>query len=344
MEGFTIVFHRDFDGVLSATLLHHYLRSLDYCPIHLRAAEPNQMVDVPPHTLVVSVDLPAVPGTHLWIDHHRHSSAPDETTLQIVKPHYPSCAAVVHGLLPEQVVLPFEEAILWAGLIDTSAYMTHPRALWSTTPALQLARALDHPEEQSQFACLLVTLLSNEQGNLAKVAQHRCVKTRARRQLEALRDVAEELKKNSEVTEVDGISCCVSVHRGNHWHPLLPFSIHPDAAISISGVECQGYCRVHLTRNPMHTGVNTPDLGRIMAAVGGGGHFNAAAVTLPASTALEPIMETVLSALRGAQKNATGGQHEAAADRHADTQRKIPAGRRGTRGPLPTRRQPPCGL
>lgn len=288
--GFTVLHHDDLDGVVSAALLAHHLRSyhnpvtrfipVDYGHDDLQwDSNFPKGVDEP----FAVVDFLFHGGASWWFDHHP-TAFPSKAHEQMFnegsyehrwywQPHVPSCAQVLANCLPN-LSERFAPLIAGATLVDQAGYRSVMDYFEPTDPAVSIS--LGYP--------LLTTGQKSEL--VYQLLQGLPV---ARQFMADACDLAEQrnagnLLRTRPYTHCEGHTAIVDlVGTDVPFTRFSAFAYHPEARymLTLSNGDKRSEVRMSLSKNPWLE-FEPVHLGALARTVGGGGHAYAAGATFAA--------------------------------------------------------------
>lgn len=299
-----------FDGATSGALAAWFLRKRgavstpDIVPVDYDEAATWLASPLASGSCVV--DFLYHPSATYWWDHHgnpfRQSQWREEYEQRLSpyvqwNPQAKSCAGLmVRAFTSVELDVPahLRQTAEWADLIDSASYPTPEDAVVRLSAARQLALSLRVDNTVAYHTALVRTLAEANVDEVvgrppfaATVAEAR---TRYAKGVERMRDVA-RLDGNVVVYTLDADDILSD--------RLVPFFLHHDADYSLGILRTRHQVKVTANANPWrpHHG---PDLGRIFAGYGGGGHHDVGSVILQGSDATQPegVLRQVLDVLQ----------------------------------------------
>jgi hypothetical protein len=263
-------------------------RSASYS--HDRASWLN--VRLPPRTAVV--DFLYHPEAAIWFDHHNEPfldgiqrSGPSRVWV----PDAPSCAGVIarHFSLEGR----WSELARWADKIDSAQWDSPQETLDIDVPAVRIYIALLGPEFEPFAVHLIERLL---QGGLAAAADDPAVVARANAAKRLLDAGMTHLRENARIHQSVAMVEC---ERGAEPYVVPRYGAYllfPDAEYMLLNQQQREGWKVTLSRNPWRRKAG-PDIGKLAAALGGGGHRDVGALNLPDREAARAAQRTLLDVL-----------------------------------------------
>ena len=320
METRQLYYHSPcFDGVASAVLAWDFLeatlgwRSCELHPVNYTVRESWLQTELKSPTAVV--DFLYHPQADFWADHHGSTFLTAEAREHFERSprglrFYDESARSCTGLLARELPESFErkphhlELARWAEKIDSAEYESVEEALFSAKPALKINVGLALGEGE-RFTQLLIRAL--RESSLEQVAQHPEVRERFDRAQEAIRRGLNRFRAEASLTangivvfDVEDREDDVVISR------YAPYYFFPDARYSAGIVRHADGVKITVMRNPWRRFAST-SLGRICAALGGGGHHRVGAIQLGPERAGEvrSLLERVLAGIRDAEGRGT---------------------------------------
>ena len=310
-----------FDGIASAVLVSDFLETArGMAPLVLHPVD----YDLRAGWLALELGAPAAvvdflyhPRAAFWADHHATAFLNDEARADFDRRSGPaviydgaadSCAGLLWRHLEQAFGhrdARYADLVGWAEKIDAARYGSVEEAIFGSAPALRLALGLALGDGAGHCVRLVRALREHtldEVGELADVRQ-RFEEGRALHHagLERFKRGA-VLDEDDIVTfDVDGDGVIVSRY--------APYYFHPAARYSIGIVRSRGGAKITAMRNPWREFASVP-LGRILEAVGGGGHHRVGAVALPPERVAEAraVLVRVLAEVRRRQEALDRGE------------------------------------
>ena len=284
--GYSIYYHRDFDGIASAVLVMKWLKAagaaeefqlapVDYDSpwVDLRLPYPSVVVDFMYHP----------DALHFW-DHHRSPfTVPlwqQDYELRRARgaagfcwnPDYPSCAALILDDLPNLQGDPLaRELTHWATLIDSAAYDSPDTLFASREPAIELNLAL--AEGNDDFFNALVRALteaglesvSNDPQTRARIVAARNCQSAELAILEQRLQVWENVVVVADLSDTE-----------LKYSRYAPYYFAREALYSVVLHRTPDHFKVLCMRNPWIE-FESYDLGSLCQRFGGGGHLRVGA-------------------------------------------------------------------
>ena len=278
-----IRYHRDFDGMVSAAVLTHALRTTGReSELEIESVNYDQRSDWENFSRdrrFALVDFHFHPRAEYWFDHHpttfltpelREAYTPsdrwqwDETA--------PSCPPLIldhaerhWGYARSERT---QEMARWSDVIDAARFRDVDEALFGEEPALRIMRALNvapHLQWIDELAGAMV------EGSLEEIAARpdveRAYERAARNRDKALRQFPPTVvSKENAVLLYDASSSKIRRER------FAAFYHHPEVHYSVGVIPTRGGFHVTAGENPWNKPEGGPHVGELMERFGGGGH------------------------------------------------------------------------
>ena len=282
-----IVTRPDFDGVVCAVLLKEALGP----STPLVWTQPNLIqngrFEVVPGDVLAN--LPFHPNCALWFDHHV-SNAVDRPFSGLFRIS-PSAAGLVFEYYRRYFDHRFDELVRQADKIDAARLSVDEILRPEHYPYILLSMAVAYdPSSSHAFCDHLVELLRAEPIERVLVedaVRQRCEKvTIANKAYESLLLMHTTVQGVVSVTDFRGLA---PVPDGNRF---LVYSLFPQAVVNIKTYDDGPQVVVKLGHSIIHRGCHV-NVGKLMAAYGGGGHRGAGACRLPKEVADAQLLDII---------------------------------------------------
>ena len=282
---FTIHYHRDFDGMVSAAILAHCLRARGEEPgwaglnydqrANWDAFQAGQRFAI--------VDFHFHPRAEYWFDHHPTTFLTSELRARYAPSDRwrwdessPSCPPIIlrHAAehwgqdAPER----FREMAHWSDIVDAALFTDVQQALFGDDPALRISRALAAAPAPDWSDSLVRDMVDGTLGELARRPDvERAWQRAARNRDLALRQFPPTVLSTDErVVLYDASSNKIRRER------FAAFFHHADALYSVGVIPTRSGYHVTAGRNPWvrpaASTENGAHIGEVMESHGGGGH------------------------------------------------------------------------
>jgi hypothetical protein len=307
-----------FDGVASAAVAAWMLEQLGkekpqaIEPVDYDVGRSWPKTPLEPRACVV--DFLYHPGATYWWDHHETSFLDAKLQRHYERrrtayvrwdPAAPSCAGLIAASarrLGAELPAHLAETVRWADKLDSASYDSVEEAVGNASAARQIALSF-HIEDSAEYHRLLIDAL--RQMTLDEIVKRAPFRSRA---AEALRRYWKGLKlmrQNSRL-ERDIVLYDVSLH-SEIVDRMMPFYLFPQAKYSLGIWRRPEQTKVTSNASPWQKR-SGPNLGKIFARYGGGGHRDVASVILPKHGALaaEKLLGEIAAAIRPVRTKAVG--------------------------------------
>src|SRR5688572_23271712 len=308
----TIHIHKAcFDGVVSGALVSWWIaeRGIGAFPPRVAPVDYGDAATWLGHPLGPEdsvVDFLYHPDAATWWDHHvnpfRRAAWRKEYVViasSFVRwdPEAKSCAGLIARCLSaEDFEIPAHlcRTVQWAELVDSASYPTPEDAVVRQSAARRIALSLAVDDSISYHQELVDSLLSSDVEGVVERSPVREAVAKAavwyERGIERMREGATR-EGNIIVYRVESIDSISD--------RLVAFYLYRDADYSLGIVRRGAETKVTANANPWQS-PDGPDLGRIFARHGGGGHHGVGSVVIPGSdsTRAERVLREVLDALQ----------------------------------------------
>jgi hypothetical protein len=304
----TIHYHRDFDGMVSAAILAHALRSRGEEPgwVGLNYDQRANWEAFQEGQRFAIVDFHFHPRAQYWFDHHpttfltpalRAQYAPNERWQW--DEGSPSCPPIIlrharahWGLEPSERFL---EMARWSDVIDAARFTGIDQALFGDDPALRISRALAAAPAPDWSDSLVRDMVD---GSLAALAARADV-DRAFQRAARNRDLA--LRQFPPT--VDSIEAGVVLYDASsnkiRRERFAAFFHHKAAFYAVGVIPTRSGFHVTAGQNPWNAPAEGLHLGEVMETHGGGGHRSVGGANAPSLDDARRIAREVAARLRG---------------------------------------------
>jgi hypothetical protein len=282
----TIHYHRDFDGMVSAAILAHYLREQGEDP-RWSGLNYDQRVDwenFQAGQRFAIVDFHFHPRAEYWFDHHATTFLTPELRAQYRPGERwcwdegsPSCPPIILRHARERwsrsVPERFLEMARWSDIIDAARFVDVGQALFGDDAALRISRALAAAPAPDWSDTLVRDMIG---GTLEELARRPDVERSWQRAVRN-RDLAlRQFPPTVESTE-DGVVLFDASSNKIRRERFAAFFHHSDSLFSVGVIPTRSGFHVTVGRNPWmrsseHRPEDWPHLGEVMETHGGGGH------------------------------------------------------------------------
>ena len=283
-----VVTRPDFDGVVCAVLL---MDALDIDPPVLWV-QPSDMqrgrVDIRSGDVIAN--LPFHENCCLWFDHHysNQPSSPVAGRFKIA----PSAAGIIHDYYRERLDRDYSELVSQTDRIDAANLKLDEILRPQRYPYVLLSMTLGNPDpDQAPYWEHLVALLRSQP--MERVMRDPAVRRRCR-DVETENLIYESALK-THTTMVDHIS--ITDFRGIHPAPngnrFLVYSLFPECTVNVKIVDHDDHlASIKVGHSILKRGCNV-NVGKMLAAFGGGGHPGAGACRLERRKTAENLARIV---------------------------------------------------
>jgi hypothetical protein len=280
-EPLTIHYHRDFDGMVSAAVLAHVLRSRGE-ELAWRGLNYDQRTNwegFQAGRRFAIVDFHFHPRCEYWFDHHpttfltpelRAAYRPSERWSW--DESSPSCPPLILRHAREhwgyQAPERFQEMSRWSDVIDAARFADVDQALFGDDPALRLSRALTAAPEADWSDSLVRDMID---GSLAQVAARPDVERSWQRAVRNRDKALHQFPPTVESTDEHVVLYDASSNRIRRER-FAAFFHHADALYSVGVIPTRSGFHVTAGQNPWNQPPDGPHIGEVMETYGGGGH------------------------------------------------------------------------
>jgi len=281
MTALTIHYHRDFDGMVSAAVLAHILRSRkeDVRWIGLNYDQRANWGEFQQGQRFAIVDFHFHPRAEYWFDHHPTTFLSPELRAQYAPSDRwqwdeasPSCPPIIlrhaEAHWGFQVPERFQEMARWSNVVDAAQFKDVDQALFGDDPALRISRALAAAPAPDWSDSLVRDMIDGTLGELARRSDvDRSWQRAARNRDLALRQFPPTVESTDEhVVLYDASSNKIRRER------FAAFFHHADALYSVGVIPTRSGFHVTAGQNPWNLPAEGPHIGEVMETHGGGGH------------------------------------------------------------------------
>lgn len=258
------------------------------------------------------VDFLYHPGAAYWWDHHETSFLDAKlqrhyerrrTAYVYWNPAAPSCAAVITACarrLGAELPAHLADTVRWADKLDSASYESVEEAVGNASAARQIALSF-HVDSSVEYHRLLIDAM--QESTLDEIVKRTPFRSRS---AEALRRYWKGLKlmrQNSRL-ERDIVLYDVTLN-SEIVDRMMPFYLFPQAKYSLGIWRSSDQTKVTSNASPWQKR-SGPNLGKIFARYGGGGHRDVASVILSKHNTLsaERLLREIAAAIRPARSKA----------------------------------------
>ncbi|HEX6884377.1 MAG TPA: hypothetical protein VF530_13445 [Planctomycetota bacterium] len=277
----TIHYHRDFDGMVSAAILAHCLRTRGEEPawVGVNYDQRANWEGFQQGQRFAIVDFHFHPRALYWFDHHPTTFLTPELRAQYAPSEFwqwdetsPSCppillrhAAAHWGLTPPERFL---EMARWSDVIDAARFDSIDQALFGDDPALRISRALAAAPGPDWSDSLVRDMVD---GSLAALAARADVE-RAFQRAARNRDLAlRQFPPTVDSTEAGVVLYDASSNKIRRER-FASFFHFKDALYAVGVIPTRSGFHVTAGQNPWNAPPEGVHLGTVMESHGGGGH------------------------------------------------------------------------
>jgi hypothetical protein len=283
---FTIHYHRDFDGMVSAAILAHCLRGLGENPgwAGLNYDQRADWANFQAGKRFAIVDFHFHPRAEYWFDHHPTTFLSSELRALYAPSERwrwdessPSCPPIILRHAREhwgrEAPGRFVEMARWSDVIDAARFVDVEQALFGDDPALRVSRALAAAPAPDWSDSLVRDMI---EGTLEDVARRPDVE-RAWQRAARNRDLAlRQFPPTVESTD-DGVVLYDASSNKIRRERFAVFFHHSDALYSVGVIPTRSGFHVTAGRNPWleidaEEARDGAHIGAVMESHGGGGH------------------------------------------------------------------------
>ncbi len=290
-----IITRPDFDGVVCAVLLKEALG--DDLPVLWVQPNKIQQGRIPVTGQDIIANLPMHGECALWFDHHVSNET--QCGYRGLYRIAPSAAGLIYEYFQEQIDSRFEELVRQADKIDAAQLemdeIQHPERY----PYIVLSMSIPaEPDAGRTYCDRLVQLLRDVA--IEKVLADPEVAGRCRQVIAENRAYEQHLKRHTRVEAEVSITDFRDVHPAPNGNRFLVYSLFPETVVNLKLFNENGITVVKVGHSIINRNCRV-NVGRLLAAYGGGGHRGAGACRLDhrsADGALAEIL-AVLIANRG---------------------------------------------
>jgi len=282
----TIHYHRDFDGMVSAAILAHFLRARGEDPgwAGLNYDQRADWENFQAGQRFAIVDFHFHPRAEYWFDHHPTTFLTPELRARYAPSerwHWdegsPSCPPIIlrHAeehwgeVVPER----FREMARWSDIVDAAQFVDVEQALFGDDPALRISRALAAAPAPDWSDSLVRDMVAGTLDELARRPDvERSWQRAARNRDLALRQFPPTVLSTDEgVVLYDASSNKIRRER------FAAFFHHASALYAVGVIPTRSGFHVTAGRNPWlasgsEEARDGAHIGTVMEAHGGGGH------------------------------------------------------------------------
>jgi hypothetical protein len=277
----TIHYHRDFDGMVSAALLAHYLRARGEEPawVGVNYDQRANWESFQQGQRFAIVDFHFHPRALYWFDHHPTTFLTPELRAQYAPSERwqwdetsPSCPPILLRHAAEHWGLPASERFLemarWSDVIDAARFDSIDQALFGDDPALRISRALAAAPGPDWSDSLVRDMVD---GSLAALAARADVE-RAFQRAARNRDLAlRQFPPTVDSTEAGVVLYDASSNKIRRER-FASFFHFKDALYAVGVIPTRSGFHVTAGQNPWNAPPEGVHLGTVMESHGGGGH------------------------------------------------------------------------
>jgi hypothetical protein len=277
-----IHYHRDFDGMVSAAVLAHVLRTRGEKDVRWESVNYDQRRDwenFERGRRFAIVDFHFHERAEYWFDHHpttfltpelREKYAPSEQWMW--DEESPSCPPIIldHAKRywdydPEPR---FRDMAHWSNVIDAARFESVDQAIFGDQPALRISRSLTVAPDVEWTNKLVGAMVD---GSLQEVAEREDVE-RAFERAARNRDKALRQFPPTVVSLEDGVLLYDASSNKIRRERFAPFYHHPKIHYAVGVIPTRAGFHVTAGENPWNLPPYRVHVGEIMERHGGGGH------------------------------------------------------------------------
>lgn len=278
-----IYFHRDFDGVVSATILTVIMKKLKYFnEFKYYPVDYNIKDDWIKHSLIIPagvVDFLFHPDATYYYDHHSTSFESDECNFAQTKfkrwdSSSKSAASLIAGTFFEDVDLEeFQDMVKWADTIDSAEYASPSDVYDYNNKYLILSKiAGQYANEDSILVEMIESIVNGNIVDFLSNYEHEIFRLISQ-ELDSLKALKEKLS-------IKGNVCLFDQGESNMgYQRFLPYYYYPDLDYVVGIYPSDKNYKISLGYNPWKTD-NVIDLGKEAKKFGGGGRMNVAGIVV----------------------------------------------------------------
>ncbi len=278
-----IRYHRDFDGMVSAAVLSHALRSVrGEHDQRIESVNYDQRADWDNFCAgqrFALVDFHFHPRAEYWFDHHPTTFLSPELRAAFEPSQRwawdatsPSCPPLIlaHAATHWGYQIPerFHEMAHWSNVIDAALFESVEQALFGEQPALRIMRSLHVAPHFGWIDELAAAMVDADLDQIAARADvERAYERSARNRDKALRQFPPcVLSTERDVLLYDASSNKIRRER------FAAFYHHPEMRYSVGVIPTRGGFHVSAGENPWNKPTDGLHVGELMETFGGGGH------------------------------------------------------------------------
>ncbi|MEZ5980207.1 MAG: hypothetical protein R3F34_18615 [Planctomycetota bacterium] len=277
-----IRYHRDFDGMCSAALLAHLLRTHRGEEVSLSSVNYDQRTDWEAFgegTRFAVVDFHFHPRAEYWFDHHQTTFLTPELREVYAPsdrwrwdPESPSCPPLIIRHAKEawgiEVEPRFHDMARWSDVVDAARFESVHQALFGEEPALRITRALHVPPDPDWTDTLAEALTSDTLEEVAvREDVERAYERAARNRDKALRQFPPTV-----VGIEDGVLLYDASSNKIRRERFAPFYHYPEIVYAVGVIPTRAGFHVTAGENPWNKPDQGVHVGELMERFGGGGH------------------------------------------------------------------------
>jgi hypothetical protein len=280
-DALTIHYHRDFDGMVSAAVLAHYLRMEGETPrwAGLNYDQRKDWDHFQEGLRFAIVDFHFHPRAEYWFDHHSTTFLTPELRAQYRPdgrwrwdPASPSCPPIIidHARTQwgREVPARFVDMSHWSDVVDAAQFKDVEEALFGDAPGLRISRALAAAPDPMWSDTLVRDMI---EGSLEEVASRTDVE-RAWQRAARNRDLALRQFPPTVASTENGVVLYDASSNKIRRERFAAFFHHADAFYAVGVIPTRSGFHVTAGQNPWHPPEDAVHIGEIMEAFGGGGH------------------------------------------------------------------------
>ncbi len=291
-----------FDGVASATLFSHLLRSVEPALASASFSYRGQAYDpgkngVDPAifegataSVILDFRYTATDALGWYFDHHA-SAFPTAKERE----HFAALAARGRGFYDAEIgsctklvaevakttfgvdVSRFEELVRWAHMIDTATFPTPEMAVMRKEPQMKLCAVIEQHGDDALIAELVSRLLERPLSEVASAAEV----TDRFGPIDALHRANVDRIRKSEQVRGDVVFVDLLGSLTETVTKFVTYADHPECAYSVILSRTNRRCKVSVGYNPWSKRPRAHDISKICERYGGGGHPVVGAIALP---------------------------------------------------------------
>ena len=321
-EPLRIHYHRDFDGMVSASILARILRERSGESVVWRSVNYDQRDDwenFERDRRFAIVDFHFHPRAEYWFDHHPTTFLTEELRAQYAPSDRwawdessPSCPPLILGHAARhwgyEAEPRFVEMARWSDVVDAARYASVEQAVFGEEPALRIARALTVAPSPEWVDTLVGALV---EGDLATVASREDVE-KAHQRASRNRDRALEQFPPTVSSKKDGVLLYDASSNQIRRERFAPFYHHPDVHYSVGVIPTRSGFHVSAGENPWNPPPepwrSAAHIGSIMEGYGGGGHRAVGGANPETLQAARRVAAEVADKLRRARDGERAGR------------------------------------